>query len=322
MKTLIRSSLALSLIFAVATLVSAHEPPGVEFFAYGFHIKDVPDIDGDRADWDAVPDIADVSLNQVEGEFWEAVRNPGFDLADYNIQGIIGWNDELNRVYMMVHTFDDILSHGTYRGVSSGFNGDDDINFILDADHSGGNLFDDAWLAEGVTREEQELLFFTTGQLYTMLVPPRDGFYSFMYFLDNGKAISWLTDGTQDVSPDYLETGWSVVGDVGGPGETIYEYKVTPFEILSYEGAAQSTIVDLEPDKIIHVGFVMKDYDDKLTGYEGSYDFPGLHNTWRNASLHGDFVLLEPPADCVTADCGSAVEADTWGRIKASYLLE
>ena len=186
----------------------------------------------------------------------------------------------------MADVVDDFLHNS--RQNASAFNWDDDINFVLDADHSGGSLFESEW--GDLPREEQDQLYYTTGQLYTMLVPPIDGYYSFMYFLDNGKAF-WLTDGTQDLAPDYLRTGWTRTGETGGPGTYTYEYMVTPWEVLSVDGPDASTIVDLEEGKIIGIGFLFKDYDVN-TSYEGSYDFPPMHNVWRNADLMADFVLM------------------------------
>ena len=92
---------------------------------------------------------------------------------------------------------------------------------------------------------------------------------------------------------------------------------MTPWETWSWDGPEQSTIVDLEVGNIIHVGSLSKDYDVD-TSYEGSYDFPAVHNVWRNANLMGDMELLEVDEELFP----TAVENDSWGRIKSHYLLE
>ena len=74
---------------------------------------------------------------------------------------------------------------------------------------------------------------------------------------------------------------------------------VTPWEFLSLGGPDSSTIVDLEEGKIIHVGFLFKDYDTS-EAYEGSYDFPPMHEVWRNVDLAADFMLLPIAADLST----------------------
>ena len=284
MKTFIGGLFALSIVIALSAVVSSHEPPGKIFPVFQFPVNGLPQIDGELSDWDIVPEEFWITL---ENDFGETVRGIGTDdLSDFTVRCIVGWNEETNRVYVMADVVDDFLHNS--RQNASAFNWDDDINFVLDADHSGGSLFESEW--GDLPREEQDQLYYTTGQLYTMLVPPIDGYYSFMYFLDNGKAF-WLTDGTQDLAPDYLRTGWTRTGETGGPGTYTYEYMVTPWEVLSVDGPDASTIVDLEEGKIIGIGFLFKDYDVN-TSYEGSYDFPPMHNVWRNADLMADFVLM------------------------------
>jgi hypothetical protein len=68
---------------------------------------------------------------------------------------------------------------------------------------------------------------------------------------------------------------------------------------------------------IIHVGSLTKDYDESES-YEGSYDFPPVHNVWRNANLMADMELL--PVD--GAAFPTAVAQDSWGRIKTHFLTK
>ena len=80
-----------------------------------------------------------------------------------------------------------------------------------------------------------------------------------MYHHDT--EFPWLTDGKTTPSPEYLEAGWSRTGESDGPGTYTYEFKVTPWEFLDYQGPEGSTIVDLEVGNIIHIGYLFKDYD-------------------------------------------------------------
>ena len=302
MKTLIRGFCALSILIAASAVVSAHQPSGGIFPVFQFPENALPRIDGDLSDWDMVPEKFWITLDNNFGK--SEVMPSGaytyhpiwrdFDLADLNVKCIVGWNEKTNRIYVMAEVVDDYLHNS--RENPSRYDWDDDINLVIDADHSGGKLFKKRW--EYLPREEQEQLFYTTGQLYTMLVPPIDGYYSFMYFLDGG-TFWWLTDGTRDLAPDYLKTGWTRTGETGGPGTYTYEFMVTPWELLSPGGPDSSTIVDLEEGKIIHLGFLFKDYD-TFESYEGSYDFPPMHEVWRNADLAADFVLLPIGGDLRT----------------------
>ena len=54
----------------------------------------------------------------------------------------------------------------------------------------------------------------------------------------------------------------------------------------------------------------------RTDSYEGSYDFPPVHNVWRNASVAADFELA--PVDLNMFP--TAVETDSWGRIKSEFV--
>jgi len=304
-----RITFAICLTAVLCTSVIAHEPADVTYFAFGFPAHAVPVADGDLSDWDMVPEFYHIDLGE---DFYETVRGIGTDLdfSDINIKNIVGWNEETNRVYSMSSVIDDVLHNK--RETPSGHNWDDDVNFLIDADHSGGDLNAGHDLEDDHERLQLE---YSTGQLYTALVPPIDGWWLFMYHHDT--EFAWLTDGKNTPSPEYLEAGWSRTGESGGPGTYTYEFKVTPWEFLDYQGVGGSTEVDLEVGKIIHIGYVFKDYDTD-DSYEGSYDFPPVHDVWKNASLMGDFELAPVDADMFP----TAVETDSWGRIKASFFSE
>ena len=191
------------------------------------------------------------------------------------------------------------------------FNWDDDWHFVLDADHSGGDMFNNDW--NDLSEDERRDLFFVTGQLWQIHVPPIDGYWAFKYI----EATDWETTGREIPFPEYAQVGWSRTGETGGPGTYSYEIMMTPWETWSWDGPEQSTIFDLEVGNIIHVGSLSKDYD-LDSSYEGSYDFPAVHNVWRNGNLMGDMELLEVDEELFP----TAVENDSWGRIKSHYLLE
>ena len=301
---------AVGFVAALCTGLAAHEPADVTYFAFGFPAHALPVADGDLSDWDMVPESYEINLGE---DFFETVRGIGTDLdfSDINIKNIIGWNEETNRIYSMSSVIDDLLHNK--RETPSGHNWDDDINFIVDADHSGGDLYEGTM--HDLSDEDRLKVEYTTGQLYTALVPPIDGWWLFMYHHDT--EFAWLTDGKTTPSPDYLEVGWSRTGESDGPGTYTYEFKVTPWEFLDYQGLGGSIETDLEVGNIIHIGYVFKDYDTD-DSYEGSYDFPPVHNVWRNANLAGDFELA--PVDLSMFP--TAVETDSWGRIKSQFFTE
>jgi hypothetical protein len=303
--------LALALIVVAASVGSAHEPPGEVYY-----VPDVPlgaiTVDGDLSDWDVVPDIYWITLVD---HFEETVRGIGtdFDLADFNAVVKNAWCEENNRLYHSADLVDDHLHN--YRENVSRYDYDDGWHLILDADHGGGDLFGDGW--RDLPLEEQRELFYTEGQLYQILVPPIEGYWDFMYIEETNW---WLVTG-QDVTgsfpyPDYLDIGWSRTGETRGPGTYTFEFMHTPWDWMDWDGPEASTIVTLEEGLIIHMAYMMKDWDETEGGYEGSYDFPPVHNCWRNANLNADFELVKDPS----ISWPTAVQTDTWGRIKASML--
>ncbi|MCC7265444.1 MAG: hypothetical protein IT369_23310 [Candidatus Latescibacteria bacterium] len=303
-----RWAFAAALVAGSLRMASAHEPPGETYFAFQFPINAVPEIDGDVGDWAMVPrDVFEISVEK--GNIVETVRgDAGNDLADFNARNLVAWNEQTNRVYSMAVNVDDNLDND--RPDPSNYNFDDAWHFVIDADHSGGDMYADDWTT--LSEPEQQQLFYTTGQLYQIHLPPIDGYWAFMYI----KATNWLTTGREFPFPEYLEIGWNRTGETGGPGVYTYEIKATPWQTWDWDGPTQSTIVDLQEGKVIHIGFLYKDYDLDDGRYDGSYDFPAVHNVWRNANLMADFELL-PVDDSLFP---TAVETDSWGRIKSRIL--
>jgi hypothetical protein len=307
----LRASLAALLIVGSSATLFAHEPPGEVFFAFHFPANAVPAMDGDLSDWNMVPaDIFEISVEN--GWIQETVRgDAGNDLSDFNARSMWAWNEEANRVYSMVSVVDELLNNN--REDPTRYNWDDDWHFVMDADHSGGDMFANEW-NDLESEEEKRELFFTTGRLWQIHVPPIDGYYAFTYI----EATDWLTTGQELPFPEFVEIGWARSGATGGPGTYAYEIKLTPWEVWDWDGPGASTIVDLNVGSVIHVGSLAKDYDANDGRYDGSYDFPPVHNVWRNANLMADMELL--PVDGSLFP--TAVAQDSWGRIKTHFLAE
>ncbi|MEW6752986.1 MAG: hypothetical protein AB1505_18695, partial [Candidatus Latescibacterota bacterium] len=279
-----RGCLILAFVAASVCVVSAHEPVGVTYYAFQFPLNAVPTIDGDLSDWEVVPrDVFEISLEN--GDIAETVRgDAGNDLSDFNARNMVAWNEQTNRVYSFADVVDENLNNN--RDDPTRYNYDDDWHFVIDADHSGGDMYGDGW--DQLPQEENRELYYTTGQLYQIHVPPIDGYWAFMYI----EPTNWLTTGLDLPYPEYLQIGWNRTGETGGPGTYQYEIMATPWLRWDWDGPDQSTILNLEEGKIIHIGFLYKDYDLNDGRYDGSYDFPPVHNVWRNASLMADVELL------------------------------
>ena len=305
------SAIAGALLIASSTSLLAHEPPEELFFVFHFPPGAEPALDGDLSDWELIPrDVFEISVEN--GWIQETVRgDDSGELSDFNARSMWAWSDAQNRVYSFAAVVDENLNNN--RDDPTKYNWDDDWHFVLDADHSGGDMFNGDW--NDLEEAERRQLFFTTGRLWQIHVPPIDGYWAFTYI----EATDWMTTGRELPFPEFVEIGWSRTGETGGPGTYTYEIKMTPWGVWSWDGPDQSTILDLEVGNIIHIGSLSKDYDNDDGRYDGSYDFPPVHNVWRNANLMADAELL-PIDDSI--EFPTAVETDSWARIKTHFLKE
>jgi len=301
MKTIKVLFLATSLMFVLSASLWAHFPDA-EYFAVGFSAAGTPTIDGDLSDWDLVPEEFWVTM---ENDFEETRRGVGtdFDFDDLNIKMIVGWAPSNNRIYQMTWVSDNILQSNK-RSETARFNYDDESHFCVDANHNGGPTYG-AW--GELSEEEQNQLNGAEAQLYSTIVPPIDGYYSWMYL-----GGWWLTQsGLGSCCPELYQVGWAMNGEQGGSGTWQFEHMVTPWDHMDWDGVEESTIVTLEEGGIVGIGYLWKDYDNSDI-YEGSFDFPRNHDVWKNADFMADFELLAPD------DALTSVEASSWGRIKAT----
>lgn len=305
-----RFATAIGALLIVSSSAIAHEPPGEVFFAWHFPPGAEPAMDGDLSDWNMIPsDVFEISVEN--GWIVETVRgDDSGELSDFNARSMWGWSDATNRIYSMASVVDELLNNN--REDPTRYNWDDDWHFVLDADHSGGDMFANEW-NDLETDEAKRELFFTTGRLWQIHVPPIDGYYAFTYI----EATDWMTTGRELPFPEFVEIGWSRTGTTGGPGTYTYEIKMTPWGTWDWDGPDASTIVDLEVGGVVHIGSLSKDYDANDGRYDGSYDFPPVHNVWRNANLMADAELL--PVD---TSIPTAVATDSWGRIKTNFLQQ
>jgi len=227
----LRGLLSASLLVVGANVADAHEPPGVTYFVFGFPNHAIPVMDGDTSDWDMVPEAFWVTR---EFDFEETVigNDTEVNLADFNTKNITGWNSDANKLYTMADVVDDFFKRD--KEDPSGVDWDDGFDFIVDADHSGGDLWNGDWHAE--EHDDQIDLVFTSGQNYRYYTPPLDGYYIFMLgrgFVGND---NFVTTGREIVLPEHLEVGWSMTGTTtGDPNARVYEMKVTPWGTM-YRG--------------------------------------------------------------------------------------
>ena len=292
MKKSIVICLAVVMSLGVVSLAGAHSPAGELFFLVQFPDNAVPTIDGDLSDWNIVPESpyylrADKMFDPAQMQ--EAGRGE-LDLSDFNPVHVLGWNDNMNKIYFANQIFDNL--HNADREDPARHWNDDNWEVEVNPTH--------------LAAEEQNLAGEPVNRIaYKWVVPPVEGVYQ---SIEPVGDLAWLSDGSE-----YVSYGWGFTGDMFGESTYYYEMSVTPIGSLPRENATpESTeFVDLEEDDIIHISIFNGDIDN-ADDYQG---FWGTTPESSNIALN-DFVCA--PMDPALEDAiGTAVEKVSWGQIKA-----
>jgi hypothetical protein len=300
--------LALVLVFG-ATAAFAHFPEGVTYFAAQFPDANVPAIDGNLDDWVPLSGTAyeittEMMYEQLAGM---GLAGTGVDLSDAAIWLAVGWNEASNMLYVGTQMYDNVHMVLRPTGEPSLMWQQDDLEIMIDIDHSGGQY---AGLAD-LTPEESKRQVGAQATQYCMAYPNADGInaHSFM-------AATW------DLEPPYWEHVFDFQGTNLGPGTVTYEIAMTPWVDLNWMGADQGIIGDLTEGEIIGMQFSYGDFDDpeNPTQYHAFWTVSGQDQTFMFADRFGDFMLA-PVDDTIDWEKTGplAVESNTWGRIKASF---
>jgi len=292
MKRSIALGLVAVFVLGLASFAGAHNPVGELFFAVQFPDNVAPSIDGDLSDWNIVPASpyvigADKMFDPAQ--FQEAGRGE-LDLSDFNPTQIVGWNENMNKLYFACSIFDNIHN--------------------IDRENPAYHWNDDNWEVEvnptHLAAEEQNLSDEPVNRIaYKWVVPPLEGVYQSIEPIGD---LTWLSDGT-----DYVSFGWSFEGEMFGESTYYYELSVSPIASLARENATpdNTEFFDLEQDEIIHISIFNGDI-------ESGDDYQGFWGTTPESSniALNDFVLAE--IDPAVADAAStAIEGVSWGQIKA-----
>ena len=303
MKKIFPIFIALGFVVFAASLSSAHVGP--DYFAVQVPIEGTPGMpsnimtivhDGDPSEWANV----DPKFWITHDELVEGIFDHGVNPADLGVRVIIGWSPITNKVYWFEDRFDDV-----YVGWAADFP-QETVVLGIDANHSGGQYQIPGWDGD----------------------PDRFGSaqaQDYRYFLIREDPV-WLWGAATwvNVAP-YSGFGWSFDGDLGDPGNLIVEMGVTPFDDLNFAGIDQSIVHTLQEGSIIGLGFAIEDADAlgddcclmAPTGGGTYMSNGGNTGLYGRADFFNDFILL--PFDPEQWVINSAVEKDTWGRIKSTF---
>ena len=298
-----RVVLAAALVMAVSGLALAHYPEGVIYPCFQFPDYLVPKIDGDLSDWDVVPEAYKIPVDLM-GERLAGMTAP--DYNDFNCWVAFGYNKTDGYLYVASWRYDNVVVVDRPSGDPSLIWQQDDFEVMIDADHSGGQYC--CWSAEEMPdEEERKLNGERQAQQYGFGYPQADNIYAMVFNTPN----TWVW------KPPYTECAFTFDGAIHEAGTTTYEIRLIPWQELIYYGPDQSTQYKFKEGDIMGFQVSYGDFDDPSnpTQYHAFWTVSNQDATFKFAERFCDMLIaplepnLPPPA----------VEAQTWGRIKASF---
>jgi len=259
-------------------------------------------MDGNLSDWDIVPiDPYTVRNDRLYSPVAEIqpVGRGEIDASDINIRHLMGWNENLNKLYFMSEVFDNV--HDADREDPGAFWKDDAWEVEVNVDHT--------------PTEEHNLEGEPANNFsYKWAVPPVEG--SYQYYRPN-RALAWFVDGTE-----WIDFGWGFTGEQFGESTYYYELAITPVLAMPQSDEAtpdQTVVFDLAEEEIVHLSVTVGDFDEPCTecvleSYQGFWTLsPESCCTGTND------VVLAPVEPALADLSATAVEEVSWGQIKAAY---
>lgn len=302
--------LAAAGLFAFNSATIAHDPPDFLAPVWQWPGNAVPVIDADMSEYDIVP--AEYWLGPsdfIQNFDTEQARTYKGEVADpssWDIRYLMSWNDETNRIYFAYEEFDDFETSTPH----------DNFEFGLDADHSGGSFWHDAEEEEENNRNRgrhaQPFHWSFSGGCGTTHRGPL------------GWTWLWVTPADWYGTPQYTDHAFEYTeGSPCSLGETrknVEWYQVF-WDDFNWSDP-DAPLHDFEAGEIIGMHTRLKDFDhneenddteDVPAGSASRWVFSAVGASFGDADYFADFQLLE-----VSPDFPTAVEEDSWGRIKAS----
>ena len=264
----------LLLALLVPHAAHAHYPPGVEYKVFQFQADKLPTIDGDPADWAAVP--RDFTLDGSHLEDTVMGHGANMDPADLAVEVTVGWSPVSNRLYFLYVMRDDVHNFTRTKGDLHG----DIFEVVLDADHSGGRYHSFA----DVTPEVEAKLMSTTCQNYHIFTPPAP---------EEGRPWAWVWGSQQWlVGKPWSEHAFRYSFKQMEPGVLVLEFSLAPFNYASYLGPEYSAIHKLIEGEVIGLSWSVLDYDESDEKYEGFWNLSHATRMDAPADLLPNFRLM------------------------------
>ena len=296
--------LAAALVFGMTSAATAHSPADVTFGAFQWPTDQLPVLDGNISEWDALP--AELWVDSNDFGATQGIA-PEVDASDFFFSVAVGWNDELDRIYFVAERYDDIYDR-------TGVDRDDTFEFGWDTDHTADDFWATGAAADDLPRERSR--------------GAQSGHFAWPETGDGIDVNNWfwfwntrtVTDARWAMDEPWAccDDSYVIDGSLDGEATLFAEWYVVGFDDYNFNGPDVSVVHDLVEGEVIGIGMSVTDTDevdaDGNVSFE-KYTLGGENLIFGDASFFSDFLLLEVDEDALS----TAVENDSWGRIKASY---
>jgi len=218
--------------------------PGTVLKVFQFPSNMIPRIDGDPSDWDIVTEDyvyrTDLLIDTEEDD--RVPRNTPADPGSIDVRVIVGWVNGMNQLYFLFEAYDDCWEFDSLE------RGQDLLEIIVDADLSGGDfVFRDF----DIVKDKWSLVQKGThAQNYHIYVPAVDRSWAMVWH-----CPSWIND------LPYMNYACSYNFKSGESGNLVMECWITPFDYVSFDSPAYSSLSQLTENSIIGLSWVVSDSD-------------------------------------------------------------
>ncbi len=258
------------ILFLIIQIGFSQEKRSYKIFQ--FPANQIPRIDGNKADWNIVPDSYTVGMDQL----WDDSRkHEKADPKNLDISVKVGWVKGMNRLYFLYEAYDDYWDFAL-PGLHN-----DTFELVVDGDQSGGPL-----IAKFHPNKDLDIM---------------DAYFSFhgvhaqnYHIFTPAEGKEWaLLWGSQPWIKDlpYANSAYNYNFKPGESGKLILEFWITPFD---YAGNDPSRAVKsiLTVNKNIGLSWAIIDYDDVNKKSDGFWNLSKEHTMFGNASFLLPFKLM------------------------------
>jgi hypothetical protein len=295
----------LCLCLGLASSALAHKPEGVVRTVFQWPAGLEPALDGDLSEWDIVPE--DYFLTTKDHVETNLGKGNNFDESNLALRVAVGWSKGTNRLYFMMRRFDNLYDRN---GVGGAAGGDDSWEIEVDADHGGESI----WVGEDEVPDptERELAQGRWAQTSHNRFPPLEPF---------GWKWFWVSKSTWHDKQPWADYGFRLDGQANSGEATAYvEIMSAAWDDFNFNGPDLSVLHEFKDNEIMGLAWGVIDHDSNAeddSGHNGWWGITGDGDQWRTAAAASDFLLapMDPRVQFPTA-----VEGNSWGRIKAVFV--